>query len=1223
MAREWIDDQGIRAARNFLIFTLHFSFAIPKLQIGISLPFNCLATSFRLGPSYFYRRVRLLRSSLGAARSLCATIEPRRKPMIATCPTSDRLQDYVLGKLPEQESDELYGHLAGCDCCQQKLEASDSQNDSFVGQFKIDGESESFHQEPAFWQATDRAKDIAGLLSRRVLGDVEISGLEGLANSHGPETFPPFIGEYQVDRVLGRGGMGTVYLGHHTKLDRAVALKVISRHRLADPKTQGRFASEMKAVGRMNHPNIVAAHDAREVDGTAVLVTEYIDGLNVGSIIRRVGPLTVADATRIACDVAAALGAINDAGLIHRDIKPSNIMVSRAGQVKLLDLGLARLQDTNGELQEHTATGQALGTVDYIAPEQINEGRDVDVRADIYALGCTLFRMLTGQPVFDDVRYATAFAKMTAQVQAKPPSVGDIADNIPAPLVGLVAEMLQKDPAQRPQTPQALVERLEPFTMGAKLSALVEQASTCEEKPRTAARSVSTSAAHRTSPQRGSFWSGRFFFLVGSGFGGVFLGLAMAWLMGIEITIKHADGTTTKLKVASGSIVTIDEHGNATVELSPPLAKSNSVVNSTDATKQVPLAANDSAWQKTSAQRTELLQALADSTNSKLHPLAGIWSIRNDHVTHATFLILGREQYSAYHVIEGEYSKGLWQTNDSVQPPHFDIETALNQAGNSVTRQILRGVYQRIRSPGSNSDLLTVNLAHPRHVDQRPKLGDVNSSQLELERVDLSKLESLADTEATDEMFRILEKLIAEPTPDSIKRSNAAVELIPLDANLADSNSSADSAVAEPSVPAVNLRFPSEPASRRDLAERRNETVRAKGYSPLQGLHPLTGVWREFGKADSYLILGREQFAFFRLKSGLEYQGSWRTDDNASTPNLDLEISANLSEVSRWNVDEEFKRTRLGVYQRYPRSATSFYERLTIVFSNSDEFRPSLLHNGEGVERLDLGRANHSVINDIELPEAREEVFRIWTELTAVGQPRSDTSTSKQEPTDTISLPMADASVLRAGAMPGLSGPPTADQEIKANEIRQLNGVWRFENESRFQGAFLFLMNDKFAIVGGTLEKPSPSEDRGQEQAPGLVEFVGSVAFDPTTDPPQFDFEFLGSRFLNPSGVPKDPMLGICQIIGHKEIRRKEKQADDSATSTTFAYPYENVELKIWFAQPGKPRPTSKTTGNGVEQLQLVRIDMSETINEQELNNEIPTEVRTRWNAISDQSAKK
>ncbi|MDP1562300.1 MAG: hypothetical protein Q8M16_13050, partial [Pirellulaceae bacterium] len=121
----------------------------------------------------------------------------------------------------------------------------------------------------------------------------------------------------------------------------------------------------------------------------------------------------------------------------------------------------------------------------------------------------------------------------------------------------------------------------------------------------------------------------------------------------------------------------------------------------------------------------------------------------------------------------------------------------------------------------------------------------------------------------------------------------------------------------------------------------------------------------------------------------------------------------------------------------------------------------------------------------------------------------------------------------------------------------------------------------------------------------GIITVI-NVAFDPTTDPPQFDIEFLASRLLNPSGGPTEPLLGICQIIGHKEIRRTEKQADDSATSTIFAFPYEHVELKIWFAPPGKPRPTSKTTGNGVDELQLVRIDMSETINEQEPTNEIP-----------------
>ena len=210
--------------------------------------------------------------------------------------------------------------------------------------------------------------------------------------------------------------MGSVFLARHTKLGREVALKVLASHRLADKRMRERFEAEMRAVGRLSHPHIVTAHDAREVDGTAVLVTEYIDGLDLGQLVARTGPLEIADACEIIRTVAVALQYTSGQGFVHRDVKPSNIMLSWSGDVKLLDLGLARLQDDRHKEVEITGTGQAMGTADYVAPEQVADSRSVDVRADIYSLGCTLFKILTGRAPFADLQHTTAFAKMTAHV---------------------------------------------------------------------------------------------------------------------------------------------------------------------------------------------------------------------------------------------------------------------------------------------------------------------------------------------------------------------------------------------------------------------------------------------------------------------------------------------------------------------------------------------------------------------------------------------------------------------------------------------------------------------------------------------------------------------------------------------------------------------------------------------------------------------------------------
>jgi hypothetical protein len=146
--------------------------------------------------------------------------------------------------------------------------------------------------------------------------------------------------------------------------------------------------------------------------------------------------------------------------------------------------------------------------------------------------------------------------------------------------------------------------------------------------------------------------------------------------------------------------------------------------------------------------------------------------------------------------------------------------------------------------------------------------------------------------------------------------------------------------------------------------------------------------------------------------------------------------------------------------------------------------------------------------------------------------------------------------------------------------------------------------------VGGPQDKPDPSGNGAQGQTPEFMEMAGKLEFNPTTDPPQFDLHFT-------AGGPPDPQLGICQMIGHKDIRRTEKQVDGSDKPTVSASPSQHVELKIWFAHPGKPRLTGPTLpGNGIDQLQLLRIDMSESATPEKLQYEIPAEVREKWKAM-------
>ena len=196
----------------------------------------------------------------------------------AECPSRDRLRALTLGNLPDGECEDLVEHVKQCGRCQSDLETLDDGEDSLIAGLRISDDSGDVDAEPQ--QKIALAKALGALAMSH---DESHSAVE--------ESIPKAIGEYDIVRTLGRGGMGSVFLARHTKLGRQVALKVVADHRLADSRVKQRFENEMRAVGRLSHPNIVTAHDAREIDGTAVLVTEYIDGLDLGQVVNRLGPL--------------------------------------------------------------------------------------------------------------------------------------------------------------------------------------------------------------------------------------------------------------------------------------------------------------------------------------------------------------------------------------------------------------------------------------------------------------------------------------------------------------------------------------------------------------------------------------------------------------------------------------------------------------------------------------------------------------------------------------------------------------------------------------------------------------------------------------------------------------------------------------------------------------------------------------------------------------------
>jgi len=250
------------------------------------------------------------------------------------------------------------------------------------------------------------------------------------------------LGGYTLESLLGRGGMGSVYLATHERLGRRVALKVIAPELAHDDDFRARFLREARLAASLDHPHVVPVYDAGEVDGVLFIAMRYVRGSTLHQVLGDTGALSVTETVRIAEQVGSALDAAHAAGLVHRDVKPANVLLAEPdGHVYLGDFGLAKPMSSAST----TRTGFFLGTADYSAPEQI-EGRPLDARADVYSLGAVAFHCLTGRPPFTR---DTEFAVLQAHLGEPPPEVTALRPELPLPIDRVVATALAKRPEDR------------------------------------------------------------------------------------------------------------------------------------------------------------------------------------------------------------------------------------------------------------------------------------------------------------------------------------------------------------------------------------------------------------------------------------------------------------------------------------------------------------------------------------------------------------------------------------------------------------------------------------------------------------------------------------------------------------------------------------------------------------------------------------------------------
>jgi serine/threonine-protein kinase len=264
------------------------------------------------------------------------------------------------------------------------------------------------------------------------------------------------VGRYVILDRLGSGSMGRVFKAHHLMMDRVVALKIIAPEIVSNERVVARFQREMKLVGRLDHPNVVRAFDADQINKVLYIVMEYVAGESLGNRLRR-GVIPPAEMVGYAAQAAFGLGHAHAQGIVHRDIKPSNLLLTEDRKIKVLDLGLGVLMEADEQSTFATADGIAVGTVDYMSPEQAC-GRDVDGRSDLFSLGCAMYHLMTGQLPFPG---DSPIERLGKRLSGRPVRITELLPDLPSGLVQIIDRLLSSQPQDRFQKAEEAGEALQ------------------------------------------------------------------------------------------------------------------------------------------------------------------------------------------------------------------------------------------------------------------------------------------------------------------------------------------------------------------------------------------------------------------------------------------------------------------------------------------------------------------------------------------------------------------------------------------------------------------------------------------------------------------------------------------------------------------------------------------------------------------------------------------